>query len=164
MKYKQNLKFQEIYDVYLCANNDVSSDKYIENYKEIIYDLLKIAMYKNFQNKKVTNENIKKIIDYCKLIINYPGMPKAVVEAFLLILEDYKYLLITNNINYFFNDYYELKDSIERSNVYLEDIIQDIKQKVKLTANSYMMRISILENKCNVLDSKLLNVFKKSLN
>ncbi len=143
--------------------NEIYSGSGIEGYEDIIYGLLKLAMYINFRNTTISELKLKKIQTYCDLIINYQGIPYEVKNAICMIKKDYEYLKITENINYFYKNYLELKDNVEYlNNIYINDIIEDMKKKVKPTIyekDNIKKIIEIIKNKENVLDETLVKIF-----
>lgn len=166
MKKYNELKFNKTYNKYLSSKEYSLENNVIENYQEIIYDFLKKAMYENFKNKKINKNNIDKIIKYCMLVVNYENMPRQIVEAFKLIIEDYKYLLITENIEYFFKDYYELELVNQENEVYVDDIILDINKHIifsKKNEKNFITLLIIIQNKYGILETKLMSIFKSVL-
>lgn len=155
------LAFKEIYMNF--NNKVVETGSYIENYKEMIYDYLKLAMYENFKDNKI-NERIKSIFDYCDLVISIVGLPKPIKESFKLIKGDYQYLYLSKNVDYLFKDIFDLRERVGESIDYVDDIISDIKCHTSQTDVNlnFVTIMKIIKNQEKVLDKNLLNIFIKS--
>ena len=144
-----------------CQNNisNFNDIEYIEDYKEVVYKLLKKAMYKNFKAMEFDKQKLMKIKEYCDMVINFENLPNVIKECFKLIKEDYKYLAITKNIEYFFEREYDDKTIL----VYIEDIKDDIKRSLydnQLTEKELLLIIKIANNSEKVLDINLERLFK----
>lgn len=155
-------KKQLLEKVYNRCQNNISNFQdidYIEDYKEVVYKLLKKAMKDNFESRVIDKERFNKINNYCDMVINFEKLPNVIKECFKLIKEDYKYLLITKNIGYFFEKEYEDKNTL----VYIEDIKNDIKRNLydnAMTEDELLILIKIANNSERILDVNLERLFK----
>ena len=158
MEKEHELTFNEIYKKYYKA---VIFEKkhYIENYFEIVYDLLKLQMKNN-----VNNIDLRKVNYYCNLVNKLKNIPSPIKEAFSIIAKDYKYLKITKNIDYFYKDYFQLYETNQDNYIYLDDIRDNVKYSMGVINNKDKKIIEeIIENKYNIIDKNFKKIFENLL-
>lgn len=157
----KEVKSSVIDKVFVKYQNNITvyeEAEYIEDYKGIVYRLLKSAMYKNCILRGISEKKFSQIIEYCDMVILFKKLPKVIRESMKMILEDYKYLYMTKNIDYFFSKDEELNNTY----VYLDDIKEDVKRslsKEHINKEELMTVIKIAKNSENVLDENLEKMF-----